>query len=779
MSDRPKADFEESGADLASSTEPQTSQNLKFDRADWVSFRTVEGLQQKAGVAKEKLRQLVLKELADNGLDDGGAVRIGQFSPTAFVGDGYIIESDGHGIDGTPEEIARLFSIARPMVSTKLLRLPTRGALGNGLRVVAGSVLASGGSLAVTTRNRRIVLRPEHDGSTSVVSVEAADFPVGTRIEIAFGSAIPRHGDPLFWVEIACRLRVGGQTYLGKSSPHWYDTTQFHELLSASGPLPVRELITHFDGCTGAKAGEIVAAAQLDRALCKDITREQAHRLLVAARENAKPVVAKRLGNIGPKPGLGENYVCTTGTAEFGSDEPFAEVPFVVEAWVDELDDDAETTLTACVNRTPITGDVHASRDSKDIDFFGCGLANTIAKAPKTKQFEIWLNITTPYMPITSDGKAPNLKPFLTKIADAVGKAVKKATRPSAGSGLSQKSVILDHLDDVIATVSGDGEFQFNHRQLFYALRPIVMEDMEKELQLGNFTAIITDYEAENGDIPGAYHEPRGTLYHPHRSETIPVGTLMVESYERPVWTFNKLLYIEKEGFSEALKAVGWPEQHDCAVISSKGFTTRAVRDLVDKLAEHDEPVTVFCAHDADGAGGLIYQTFQEATKARVARKIKIVNLGLEPWEAIEMGLEVETLKRGERRKPVADYVREHKGRDWEEWLQTHRIELNAMTTPQLIEWLDEKLAPYEGKLIPPNDVLTTELTERIEEKVRAVTSERILREAGFERQVAKAIAKIKMPNAAALVKGIKQLFKQEPDREWRDHIEAIAKKAI
>jgi hypothetical protein len=34
-------------------------------------------------------------------------------------------------------------------------------------------------------------------------------------------------------------------------------------------------------------------------------------------------------------------------------------------------------------------------------------------------------------------------------------------------------------------------------------------------------------------------------------------------------------------------------------------------------------------------------------------------------------------------------------------------------------------------------------------------------------------------PSAAALVKGIKQLFKQEPDREWRDHIEAIAKKAI
>jgi hypothetical protein len=51
----------------------------------------------------------------------------------------------------------RCFSINRPMVSTKLLRLPTRGALGNGLRVVTGAVLASGGSLvgsAVTPRGQ-------------------------------------------------------------------------------------------------------------------------------------------------------------------------------------------------------------------------------------------------------------------------------------------------------------------------------------------------------------------------------------------------------------------------------------------------------------------------------------------------------------------------------------------------------------------------------------------------------------------------------------------------
>jgi hypothetical protein len=144
MSTRAEDDLQIPPPGLASSPPPQ---NLKFERADWISFRTVKGLQQKAGVSAKRLIRLVLKELADNALDTGASV-----NPGPLPGGGYFIEDDGPGIDGTPEDIARLFSINRPMISTKLLRLPTRGALGNGLRVVAGSVLASNGSLVVTTR---------------------------------------------------------------------------------------------------------------------------------------------------------------------------------------------------------------------------------------------------------------------------------------------------------------------------------------------------------------------------------------------------------------------------------------------------------------------------------------------------------------------------------------------------------------------------------------------------------------------------------------------------
>ncbi|MET4478834.1 hypothetical protein [Bradyrhizobium sp. F1.13.3] len=740
-----------------------------FEREDWTSFRTVEGLQQKAGVAASKLRRLVLKELTDNALDTGARAHIGE-----LPGGGYFIADDGPGIGGEPEQIARLFSINRPMVSSKLLRLPTRGALGNGLRVVAGSVLASSGSLSVSTGSRHIELRPELDGTTTVLSVTQVDDPLGTRIEISFGPAIPEDKHALYWASVAELMAHRGQSFTGKSSPWWYDAPQFHELLSASGDTPLRELVARLDGCTGGKAGEIVAAAGLGRMVCGEVGRDKAAKLLEIARDHARPVNPKRLGAVGPELFPHRAYATWSGVASFGI-EPRAEIPYVVEAWAGE---DEEMQLVLCVNRTPVTGNIRATRDGRKINVFGCGLRHTVTEAPKDKNFSVRLNIITPYMPITSDGKAPDLTPFLAEIGSAVAKAVRKARRPDARAGsLSQKDVVLDNLDDAIAAVSGKEGYRFNARQLFYFLRPIVMDETGKELKIDHFTGVIDDFEAENGEIALMYREPRGSITHPHRDETITLGTLMVEEYERPAWTFNKVLYIEKEGAQEALKQNRWLERHDCAVMSSKGFSTRAARDLIDKLVEHDESVAVFCVHDADASGTMIYQTLQEATKARSARKIKIVNLGLEPWEAIDMELEVESLEETKREKAVADYVREREeGEFWVNWLQTNRVELNAMTTPQLIEWLDRKMTQFGGgKLIPPDDVLERELSDQIESRVRAEVTERILREANIEAQVIEAIAAIQTPDGAKLASGIAELFKRQPDAEWRDHIREVS----
>ena len=221
MSKSPRLKIQKSAADLASLTAPG---NMKFEREDWTAFRTVEGLQQSAGVALENLAPLVMKEITDNALDTGTEVTAGK-----LPGRRRLFRRRPWPRDSTERRSRwpQLFSIARPMVSTKLLRLPVRGAVGNGLRVVAGAVLASAGSLVVITRNRRIVLRPERDGSTTVVSVKPVKRPVGTRIEISFGPALPCGDGDLFWAtagDQACAAR-DRPTLAG---PHRIGTTPRH-----------------------------------------------------------------------------------------------------------------------------------------------------------------------------------------------------------------------------------------------------------------------------------------------------------------------------------------------------------------------------------------------------------------------------------------------------------------------------------------------------------------------------------------------------------------------
>ena len=123
---------------------------LLFERDDWRLFIDPATLPQKAGCQPRNLRQIVLRELVDNALDAGAQVTLQQ------ADNGWIIADNGPGLD--PADVPRLFAVNRPLLSSKRRRLPLRGMLGNGLRVVAGAVAASEGSLAVETRGHRLTL---------------------------------------------------------------------------------------------------------------------------------------------------------------------------------------------------------------------------------------------------------------------------------------------------------------------------------------------------------------------------------------------------------------------------------------------------------------------------------------------------------------------------------------------------------------------------------------------------------------------------------------------
>ena len=111
--------------------------------------------------------------------------------------------------------------------------------------------------------DRRIKLRPERDGTTSVVKVTL----VTSRLRSASARTFQRTG-----------ARRSGRTWRSSwrrsSSPipanrrRGGTTCRNFASCSASGPTPVRELVASLDGCTGGEAGEITAEAGLARITC-------------------------------------------------------------------------------------------------------------------------------------------------------------------------------------------------------------------------------------------------------------------------------------------------------------------------------------------------------------------------------------------------------------------------------------------------------------------------------------------------------------------------------
>src|SRR4051812_31441184 len=147
---------------------------LYYTAAEWREFVSVSGLPRKAGADWPDMARLVLKELADNAADEGGA----WIEANHLGSEHWLIADNGPGID--PAEVPRLFSLTRPMTSSKKVRQPRRGMLGNGLRVVCGYCAIYKLPIVVESRGVATVLRFDRD--TGRTEIERQQ-----RIELAPG----------------------------------------------------------------------------------------------------------------------------------------------------------------------------------------------------------------------------------------------------------------------------------------------------------------------------------------------------------------------------------------------------------------------------------------------------------------------------------------------------------------------------------------------------------------------------------------------------------------
>jgi hypothetical protein len=303
--------------------------------------------------------------------------------------------------------------------------------------------------------------------------------------------------------------------------------------------------------------------------------------------------------------------------------------------------------------------------------------------------------------------------------------------------------VVDEILPPAYAFASGGGQYSVSKRQLYYACREEFKNYTGRELEYDYFAqTLLVQYLNRNSDLGWRITaDPRGTLTIPGADHTtrIPVGTVQIDNhlsrakvspdpYEeaegeqfKTEWQslaaghrYQAVLYIEKEGFGPLLEEARIAERFDLAIMSCKGQSVVAARRFVDEVCAAGGGVPLLVVHDFDKAGFEISQRLTTVSEwaevyDRVAYEfqndIDVTDLGLRLADVDQYQL---------RGKAEQCQFKGHFARDSiatpeeQEFLRSNRrVELNAFSSPQFVEWLEAKLTQkLPGRLIPNDDVL-------------------------------------------------------------------------
>jgi hypothetical protein len=348
---------------------------------------------------------------------------------------------------------------------------------------------------------------------------------------------------------------------------------------------------------------------------------------------------------------------------------------------------------------------------------------------------------------------------------------------------VSQKEIVFS----VLARAIRNAGAHFSARDLYYAARPLVYAHAEwengKQLEYGYFSqTLLTEYQEQYGPIAGLWRDPRGNLHEPHTGKSVALGTREVAAYVFPEYTFDKVLYVEKEGEWPKLQAARLAERYDMAIASAKGYPVEAVRELFSR-AEGGE-YQLFCFHDADLDGYNIARVMRQATRRMPGYSVEVVDIGLTVEDALKMGLDPEPFSRKKDisrwlLRSLSDAAKEYLYRpnSYGRGLSGERFELNAILPDTArIEYIERKLEEngVRGKVIPPDD----KLTELADEKYRtlsagwvAETIDDLVASEEFKKKIADAfVDKFGLDEARH---HIKERFDKDRALSWRDALEA------
>jgi hypothetical protein len=190
------------------------------------------------------------------------------------------------------------------------------------------------------------------------------------------------------------------------------------------------------------------------------------------------------------------------------------------------------------------------------------------------------------------------------------------------------------------------------------------------------------------------------------------------------------VLFVEKEGFHRQIQQAQIQERFDVMLMSTKGMSVVAARKLLDDLAARvaaGRIDKILLAHDFDVSGFGIFSTLgMDSRRYTFSGRLPLIDIGLRLTDIREMDLASEPVaiqnwdadavrlaERGATEEELAVMTPNKDG-------QGQRVELNAMTAPQFIAFLERKLAQHGAGKVVPNESVLAEHAGRILEREAA-----------------------------------------------------------
>jgi hypothetical protein len=395
-------------------------------------------------------------------------------------------------------------------------------------------------------------------------------------------------------------------------------------------------------------------------------------------------------------------------------------------------------------------------------------------------------------------GAADNIKKGLTEGLKTFTKQRKAEERSSSAGrwrssrmtevrGQYMTEIAEKLMTECYMKASDNGSLPATARQIYYVARPLFEEQTEgKPLRYEYFSQTLLpkyiDEHAQARDWDVVWDD-RGHFVEPHTGRVLGLGTLNVRHYLSrvadleleeadfdpasvrtygPDGSYGALLYIEKEGFMPLFRRVKLGKRYDLSIMSSKGMSVVAARQLADGLcAEAGIPLLVL--HDFDQSGIIIRDTLANDT-----RRFSYTS----PPDVIDLGLNFDDIT-GLAAEPGNSNISDERlidaglDNDAIEFLRTQRVELNAMTSRQLIDFVERKLQDAGiGKVIPDSETLKDAYKMFVKSDKLWDKFEKVKEELDSED------SEIEMPKGLAAK--VKKMLEDKPDITWARAIQLI-----